>query len=254
MANWIRIEKSTPYKQEIAEIARALHISTHEAFVRCFLVWSWADTESVDGFLKGIDLYGVDGVAGRRGFADVMVKVGWLAQRSDGVEIPEFLKHMGSSQKKRDRQRRWREKKKSVDASETPTETRTSPSLSVFGLGCSKSQEKTENPDSGGVQGGAPTPYHIAAQWCYLLTRRRSGYPADSPDDIAVQVAELMRLGHEPAKVLADVMDPKRDRNEQFFRLHDRITGAKNEATNGYHRNGQTPKRTNLRYDPARDG
>lgn len=231
MANWIRVEKSTPYKQEIAEIARALHISTHEAFVRCFLVWSWADTESVDGFLKGIDLYGVDGVAGRRGFADVMVKVGWLAQRSDGVGIPDFAKHMGSSQKKRDRQRRWREKKQ-VDASETPTETVTSLSTSVFGL--TESQERRESPDKGGVQGGCPVPTveQVAQRWCFDY---RGTYLAErNPYKVAETFREWVeKLGVTLPQLMAAVEDKSRDRTEPNFELKKRLCGKQAGASQG---------------------
>ena len=264
MAGWIKFEKATLRKPEIGAISAALGLTPFETLYRCLLVWSWADDSCTDGFLPGIDVRFVDTVAGRQGFGSAMERAGWLVVRHDGVEIPEFEKWMGQSEKKRERQRRHREGVKvggatvapSVAPSVAPHERLTSPSYSQSLSPSSSEVEKTKTdsevrpPVPGTVQ---EWPAFLADEWCFLLTRRRLGSPRDLPSDMAGEFRELIRLGQKPDVILASIRDQQRDRGEHFWQFRDRIQGGKlnghkqKERANG---NG----RTAARYDANRDG
>ena len=99
---WIKLEYSTIDKPEMLRMA-ALLSATHEvvfaAFVR-FLMW--ADSNTADGLLPGVDAPQVDYVARLPGFSDAMVSVGWLQfTDQNGAEIPNFDRHNGKSAKRR---------------------------------------------------------------------------------------------------------------------------------------------------------
>ena len=78
-------------------------------------VWSVFDTHSSDGRLDGYTPETLDHIIGWDGFADAMMKVGWLAL--DGPEtliLPEFDEHNGKSGKRRaEDQKRKRDDRKS---------------------------------------------------------------------------------------------------------------------------------------------
>lgn len=97
---WMKIEKTTPMKPEILRIASMLGISRYEAFVRCFSVWCYFDTHSVDGEIPASAAL-IDDLAGLLGFAPAMIEVGWLLERSGSVSIPNFDYHLGNSAKRR---------------------------------------------------------------------------------------------------------------------------------------------------------
>lgn len=111
--DWIKVEKATPSKPEIMAIAAACNLSSDDAFGKCFRLWSWFDTHSVDGTVKGITVAGIDQLVGLAGFADALTSVGWFNVRTGAVELPNFGRHMGQTAKQRlrgaERQRKFRE-------------------------------------------------------------------------------------------------------------------------------------------------
>ncbi len=94
---WIKVEKSTPDKSEIFEIAEILGIDPDAVLGKLIRVWCWADSNSENGHIKSVTSVLIDRVTMSSGFADAMKTVGWL---SDG-EIPNFERHLGKSAKKR---------------------------------------------------------------------------------------------------------------------------------------------------------
>jgi len=99
--DWLKVEKDTPWKIEILFLADRLKISRHEAFSRCFMIWSWADSHSADGFVQRLSPDWVDVLVGLPGFAAALIETGWLRVRSGGLEFPHFNRHMGQSAKAR---------------------------------------------------------------------------------------------------------------------------------------------------------
>jgi uncharacterized protein YdaU (DUF1376 family) len=76
----------------------------------------------------------------------------------------------------------------------------------------------------GGVGEGVPpagektspdlNPLALANAWCFYLTRKFRGYPADKLEDAAACIAEIVRLGADPATLLREIESPGRNRNE----------------------------------------
>ncbi len=102
--SWLKIEKRTPDKPHIAQIAEALGITTEEAFGRCFKVWRWFDDHTVNGNAKGVSIKTIDECAGLNGFAKKMEKTvptPWLVISDAGIKLPHFNEHTGVTAKKR---------------------------------------------------------------------------------------------------------------------------------------------------------
>lgn len=99
--DWLKVEKDTPRKPEILAIAAQLKIHPDEVFGKCFRLWSWADSQTADGAIRGVTVGLLDDMAGLPGFAQAMLHVGWLLQRSGFLEFPRFDRHMGENAKRR---------------------------------------------------------------------------------------------------------------------------------------------------------
>ena len=102
--HWIKIEKTTPDKPEIFEMADILDVDPDEILGKLIRVWGWMDSQFDEMSASCPEKNGqmsafrpLDRVAGIKGFADAMKKVGWL---EDG-RIPNFDRHLGESAKKR---------------------------------------------------------------------------------------------------------------------------------------------------------
>lgn len=94
---WIKIEKSTPDKPEIFEMAEILSIDPDAVMGKLIRVWGWMDSNSDNGHIKSVTNVLIDRVTMSQGFADAMKTVGWLEDN----KIPNFDRHLGESAKKR---------------------------------------------------------------------------------------------------------------------------------------------------------
>jgi hypothetical protein len=100
-SHWIKIEKSTPDKPEIRAAARICRVGKEKAFYAFFLLWSFFDSHSEDGFLPGLTLEDVDDTVGLKGFGQAMVNVGWLVADDMGINVANWERHNGKSAKAR---------------------------------------------------------------------------------------------------------------------------------------------------------
>jgi len=96
----MKVEKDTPEKPEVYRIAEYLGISQADAFLACFRVWRWADGQSEDGIIKA-SYAAIDDNAKVPNFHKALSEVGWLNLRTGAVELPNFVRHMGMSAKRR---------------------------------------------------------------------------------------------------------------------------------------------------------
>jgi len=94
---WIKLEKNTPDKPEIFEMAEILSIDPDAVLGKLIRVWCWVDSNSADGHIKSVTPVLIDRLTMSQGFADAMTSVGWLEENS----IPNFARHLGESAKKR---------------------------------------------------------------------------------------------------------------------------------------------------------
>jgi hypothetical protein len=99
--DWLKIEKATARKPEVLRIAELLSIHPDHAFGLCFRFWSWCDDQLSECNAVGVTESAVDVTVGRDGFAQSLIKVGWLLVRNGSLEIPNFDRHLSESSKKR---------------------------------------------------------------------------------------------------------------------------------------------------------
>jgi hypothetical protein len=73
-------------------------------------------------------------------------------------------------------------------------------------------------------EGFATTAEGLAQAWCFYLKRKKyRGQAADHPEDMAPQFAEMLRLGHRPEVLLAQIETKGRDRTEHFWQFKKRL-------------------------------
>lgn len=111
---WIKIEKGTPDKPEILELAAILNIEDPDTVTgKMIRVWSWFDSNSENGHAPTVTKVLLDRLTGVTGFTESLVTVGWLVKTDDGFSIPNFDRHLGKCAKKRasdaERKRKSRE-------------------------------------------------------------------------------------------------------------------------------------------------
>jgi hypothetical protein len=99
--DWLKIEKDTPEKPEIAGLCAILGINPDVAFAKCFRLWRWADSNTADGHVRRVTPEFLDSLVGLPGFTQALLEVGWLRARNDALEFPNFDRHMGQPAKAR---------------------------------------------------------------------------------------------------------------------------------------------------------
>jgi hypothetical protein len=117
--DWIKIERATPDKPEVAVIAHRLKCEPDLVVGKLIRIWAWADENSVDG--NGIPVTDafLDRIAHRRGFAAAMRKAGWLTGQNECLSFPGFSRHNGSTAKGRAETNRRVAKHRKCNASVT---------------------------------------------------------------------------------------------------------------------------------------
>ena len=113
--DWIKVEKITPDKPEIAILARELGISQADAFLSWFRAYSWADGITADGFVPNLSLADGDSLSRCcpgtfRTLASPILK--WVEETPGGLIFSKWNRHNGKSAKNRaleaDKKRRQR--------------------------------------------------------------------------------------------------------------------------------------------------
>jgi hypothetical protein len=106
--DWMKVEKVTPRKPEILEMAAILGLSADDVFGKLFRLWAWADDHTQDGNARGVTFALADSEIGVTGFADAMHEVGWLERIEPCQDFPRggvcfvnFTRHNGQTAKSR---------------------------------------------------------------------------------------------------------------------------------------------------------
>lgn len=111
---WIKIEKGTPDKPELLEMASILNIDDPDTVMgKLVRVWSWFDSNSENGHAPSVTNVLIDRMTGVTGFTDALVAVGWMQKIDGGYYMSNFERHIGKGAKKRasdaERKRKSRE-------------------------------------------------------------------------------------------------------------------------------------------------
>lgn len=98
---WIKWSIGLESKPEVFEMASQLSLS-RPAVAGCLMVfWAWVDGVSEDGWIQNARPAYVDSLVGVEGFAQAMESVGWLIVEYNGMRLPNFDRHNGSTAKQR---------------------------------------------------------------------------------------------------------------------------------------------------------
>lgn len=100
-SNWIKMRVNLTSDPQVIKVSRLLECSEFKVVGLLHWLWSWADTHTEDGRAVGIDCVWINRQTGTEGFCEALVSVGWLVMHEDGIEIPNFSTHNGSSAKSR---------------------------------------------------------------------------------------------------------------------------------------------------------
>jgi hypothetical protein len=111
--NWIKMRTQLRTSPKVVRISSALNADRLRVVGALHAVWGLADEHSPDGLLDGYTLQVLDDLIGWPGFSAAMRDVDWLIEIPQGLEIPRFEDHNGTSAKRRameaDRKKRGRE-------------------------------------------------------------------------------------------------------------------------------------------------
>lgn len=119
--DWIKWLKGLGFRSEVLTVARKLNVHRGVVTLACMEMWEWADTETIDGHIRGATAELIDAKVCLPGFSAALESVGWLRAKAEGITLPNFERHNGKPAKlrasKTKRQRDWRDNETDVDAS-----------------------------------------------------------------------------------------------------------------------------------------
>lgn len=100
--DWIKVETAIGDKPEVFAIADTLMMEDPDAVVgKLVRVWAWFDAHTVDGNAPSVTRLLLDRLTGVKGFTEAMIRVGWLTETADSLQIANFDRHNGETAKKR---------------------------------------------------------------------------------------------------------------------------------------------------------
>lgn len=99
--DWIPMRHDLPDDPAVIAIATATGLDEFGVIGRLHRLWSWADRQTTNGNAPGVTVSWLNACAGRDGFAEAMLSVGWLALTKEGISIPKFDEYISESAKVR---------------------------------------------------------------------------------------------------------------------------------------------------------
>ena len=117
MAQWIKMRVVLARDGRVRKLSRRLATSVTHVCGALYLMWSLADELAIEdeqggGLLDGYEADDLDTHVGIPGFVEALPKC-WMEVRDDGLYLPKYHEHNGSTAKKRatdqKRQKRRRE-------------------------------------------------------------------------------------------------------------------------------------------------
>ena len=196
---WIKVSTNLPEKPEVFQIARAIGKNVDHTVGLLFRFWCWADLNTVDGYVDGIEADDVDAIVRQEGFCRAMEIAGWVECNKicGGLTIKNFSRHNGESAKKRllknERQARWRAK--SVDESAS----------TVASTKASTREEKRREDKTTKASAFALPDWVPEESWKGWLEVRARNKAPNTERALKLALADLTNLrgqGHDPAAVL----------------------------------------------------
>jgi hypothetical protein len=99
--NWIKMRSNLWDDPRIARLCDITGKKEAEVIGGLYWLWTMADVQTQDGMLNGLSTATIDRKTGVKGLGTALVKVGWVLESEEGVEIARFDEHNGASAKRR---------------------------------------------------------------------------------------------------------------------------------------------------------
>ena len=99
--DWIKMRVDLHEDEAVFGIANMLKVDRYAVVGMLHRLWSWADAQLTDGHAKSVTTSNLDAIIGVTGFANALLKVGWLTLNNGGVSIPKFDRHLSEGAKTR---------------------------------------------------------------------------------------------------------------------------------------------------------
>lgn len=100
-ADWIKMRCDLFTNPKVVRISSALKADTLRTVGGLMSVWCLFDAHSEDGSMIGYSCTTLDDHLRWPGFATAMMAVGWLSETDEGLDLPRFETHNGTSAKRR---------------------------------------------------------------------------------------------------------------------------------------------------------
>lgn len=121
--SWIKMRTCLLTSPKVIRVSVSLGIHPSAVCGACFAVWAIADTHSSNGRLPGYTYTVLDQLAGVPGLCRALETVGWAKEDADGVTLPQYGIHNGSTAKSRATAARRASRKRDRD-SQNPSRSR----------------------------------------------------------------------------------------------------------------------------------
>jgi hypothetical protein len=103
--DWIKITHELPSKPEVLAISQRLGVSRFDVVGRLHALWTWFDQHTENGHASSVTsvtlLSAIFGDNISSEFASALLDVGWLEEDEDGVQVPNFDRHISETAKTR---------------------------------------------------------------------------------------------------------------------------------------------------------
>ena len=99
--DWIKMRNDLSQDPAVIGIAAITGTDEFSVIGRLQALWSWADRQSRDGHAAYVTSAWLNKKVHCDGFAEAMVKVGWLTVDESGITFPKFGEHNGETAKAR---------------------------------------------------------------------------------------------------------------------------------------------------------
>ena len=98
---WIKMRSNLWDDPRISRLCDLTGRREAEVIGGLYWLWTMADEQTEDGKLPGLSISTIDRKTGVKGLGAALVKIGWVSENEEGVELVRFDEHNGQSAKRR---------------------------------------------------------------------------------------------------------------------------------------------------------
>lgn len=213
--SWIKMRTCLLTSPKVIRVSVALGIHPSAVCGACFAVWAIADTHSSNGRLPGYTYTVLDQLAGVPGLCRALETVGWAKEDADGVTLPKYGTHNGSTAKSRATAARRASRKRDRD-SQNPSRSRHAATVTKGAPEQEKKREEKNSSSSKSENRAAPaaglSPELVQSNAEYLR-RKPDWLPEGKPwltNDAVMEFADSWLTGDDVNRVMREARDSRK--------------------------------------------